>query len=118
MNLSFKVSAQFGKWLISRKSADLMFSQVKDLIDNSSRLVDIDFLGVSFVSRSFADQLFKAIASYESDVSVRIVNPSRNILNLLVATKFNSTKNRQLDDKHYPVYTTNSKKEYLSRLGV
>ncbi|HET7180156.1 MAG TPA: hypothetical protein VFI14_10530 [Chryseosolibacter sp.] len=116
---TYMVSNQFGKWLFSRSGAIQLLAQAKNL-DPKANTLEIDFTGVSFISRSFADQLLKCIdrTRTETNKEITLVNPTRNIIELLKATRKTYKSQRQALPINYPHYTAKSKKEYFELLDI
>lgn len=116
---TYLVSNQFGKWLFSRSGATQLLTRAKNL-DPKTTTLQIDFSGVSFISRSFADQLLKCIdrTRIETNKEITLVNPTRNIMELLNATRKNYKSHRQELPINYPHYTAKNEKEYFELLEI
>lgn len=115
---NINVSEEIGKWLISRNSAIELLNKTRALQGRQSNdyCVKINFTGVNFISRSFADQLLKELYVY--DGKFILINPKRNISKLLGATSANYQKERILSSKIYPHYTVRNKSEFFEKLGI
>ncbi len=115
MKLTYDIS-QFGKWLISRQTADFIFEAMTKNDFAKMELLEIDFSKVIFVSRSFADQLVKLIS--KSEIEIKVLNPSSKIEKLLRTVKNNSTRRRTPLNVYYPHYVASSTKDYFNRLEI
>lgn len=116
--ISINVSEEIGKWLISRNSAMELLNKTRALQrrQNNDDCIKINFTGVNFISRSFADQLLKELYVY--DGKFVLINPKRNIERLLGVTSKNYQKERILLNKIYPHYTVKNKSEFFEILGI
>ena len=112
---AFLVSEYFGKWLVSRKGAVELLKKVKGFKTGDSP-IHVNFTGVMFISRSFADQLLKSMD--ETRTAVTFINPNGAIRKLLEASQKNYNKERKQLNVSYPHYTVKDKREYFEKLGI
>jgi hypothetical protein len=86
------VTEEFGKLLNTREAASELINLVSDV--NSSD-TEIDFTGVEFMSRSFADQFHKELEQIrlEKQQRIEILNAAEPVIRMLkaVAVTQNST---------------------------
>lgn len=67
---------KFGETLNTRENVNDLFSQLKSSLSNKKNIV-LDFTDVTFMSRSFADQLVKVINS--SNFQIELMNMNLDI---------------------------------------
>jgi hypothetical protein len=106
-----KILDFLNKTLDTRESASRLFSQIKSSHCNCSKL-EIDFSGVEFMSRSFADQFHKERILFQRDnnCNISFKNADYQIIDIL-----NAVANTQTDRKpfitNYQLYTFNDLKK-------
>lgn len=118
--IDFNVSQEVGKWLISRGSAMDLLNKTKHLYaercSSSNYVIKIDFTGVNFISRSFADQLVKEL--YSSNQKFILANPKQSITRLLFLASKTFDKERVLSERIYPHFDVKDKHDFYEKLGV
>ena len=106
-----KILDFLNKTLDTRESATRLFSQIKCLHSNCSKL-EIDFSGIEFMSRSFADQFHKERILFQrnSNYNISFKNADYQTIDIL-----NAVANTQTDRKpfitNYQLYTFNDLKK-------
>lgn len=77
------VSDKTKNFLVSREAVDSLFNELKDI---GSEL-EFDFSNVEFISRSYADQFYKAKFEWEKKYSSKasIINANEEVINMLNA---------------------------------
>jgi hypothetical protein len=77
---SIKVYYFLGGSPVSREQADLLFEAIAKMPG-----VSVDFAGVDFISRSFADQFHKGLTTLLPRMAVSVINASLEVRQMLEA---------------------------------
>lgn len=101
----------FGRSLSSREQADQLYGRIRTLLPP----VAIDFSGVEFVSRSFADQFYKRFLELNKVMFVQVVNGNQVVSDLLsaVTRTQNGNKSERIDYQIQTFQDKNKLREYL-----
>ena len=97
------VSEERRCFLISREAVDILFLKLTNSIATE---IQLDFMNVEFISRSYADQFYKSKLDFEKkySISIYIVNANEDIINMFHAV----SKTQHQSDRSFektPVYT-------------
>ena len=89
MEHTFNISNLIGKDIRSRSNANI----IRSVIDGVKGNITLDFSGVSFISRSFADELCNVVEE-RGDISISLSNLSE-----LVSSMIQAVRNGRTDGK-------------------
>ncbi len=92
------VSEQVGKLLNTREAATMLLDVVRE---TKCSVIELDFMYVEFMSRSFADQFHKEKIELQNtlNVSIDIVNANEEIINILQTVSRTQVKsNREFEE--------------------
>lgn len=92
MEKTFNISEQLGTDVRTRANADAIWVFLKN---NSSETVALDFAGVVFISRSFADEICNIMDSY---ANVRLKNVL-GVVKIMLDTVLDSRKHKRIREK-------------------
>lgn len=89
------------KTLDTRESASLLIIKIKqELVSNSASKIILNFDGVDFMSRSFADQFYKEITSDEFGIELTFSNINQTIRETLkIVSKTQSMRKKLNQNK-------------------
>jgi hypothetical protein len=112
MNLlkRISVSEKAKNFLISREAVDLLFENLNSSVSE----IELDFSNVEFMSRSYADQFYKAKLNFEQrhNIQIHIVNANEEVINMLQVVSKTQNSNERAFEK-IPVFRF-SKPQMLS----
>lgn len=91
MEKEIKIANLISTDVRSRSNADIIRNE---LLKDTSRKITLDFCGVTFVSRSFTDELY-SIIEYSKKTKIEVVNTSGVVEKMLNAVK-NSRINKRV----------------------
>lgn len=107
--------SQFGSWFLSRQYAKIVAKSLEEM-SQTNQSIDLDLSKITFMSRSFADELIKSISNSKAEVS--IVNANKFIYSMLKAMQYNSFRRRAITSKNYPQFIAESTDDYFKKLGI
>ena len=106
MRLQIKIISLFPATLDTREGATRLAEIIKaDLAEDNK--VELDFQGVIFMSRSFADQFHKDLLSGDHAVDLEIKNAETGIIEMLEAVS-KTQNSRKPINKSYKVLSFNN----------
>lgn len=92
------VSENIGKLLNTREAATLLIDDVRE---SKCSVVELDFISVEFMSRSFADQFHKDKLKVQTElnISIEVLNADEEIIRILQVVSHTQKKvNREFND--------------------
>lgn len=101
-----KISTILPPTLDTREAATRLVKVIKEESKNLNKL-EIDFSGIIFMSRSFADQFHKDLYTSEQSLDMVFKNASLDIIEMLRAVSNTQTK-RKAFKKTYQVFSFNT----------
>ena len=95
------VSENDKNFLISREAVSSLFDKLSNMDSN----LELDFSNVEFISRSYADQFYKAKSDFEKmhNSEIHIMNANEEVINMLHVVSKTQNSNERFFDK-VPVY--------------
>lgn len=104
--IEIKVSTFLPNTLDTREGATRLVNLINDELADDVK-VELDFQGIIFMSRSFADQFHKDVNSYDNSIDLIIKNAEYGIIAMLDAVSKTQTTRKAIN-KTYRILSFNN----------
>lgn len=104
-----KVCTFLPNTLVTREGATRLVQLINDELADDIR-VELDFQGIIFMSRSFADQFHKEVNSCDNSIDLIIKNAEYGIIEMLDAVSKTQTTRKAINKKYHVLSFNNLNK--------
>ena len=95
----FNISRILSQTLDTREAASFVAKTIKSSTRNSAKIV-VNFDGITFMSRSFADQFFKELFSTDAQLNLIIKNANSGITEVLDIVAKTQISRKKIENTH------------------